>query len=135
MYRIRKAFARESDGHYWRNQFKGWYFKNLSKWYAFHSSFVIFLFLLIIYMMILGFPFSVIIRDKLHFLITFVQLQLLILFTFIFPRWFIYFFFSVQIIIATPGRILDLVDKGVAKMDHCKILVLDEVNTRNSVWF
>ncbi len=33
----------------------------------------------------------------------------------------------VQIIIATPGRILDLVDQGVAKMDHCKILVLDEV--------
>jgi ATP-dependent RNA helicase DDX6/DHH1 len=34
----------------------------------------------------------------------------------------------VQIIIATPGRILDLVDKGVAKMDHCKILVLDEAD-------
>lgn len=35
---------------------------------------------------------------------------------------------NVQIIIATPGRILDLVDKGVAKMDQCKILVLDEAD-------
>ena len=41
------------------------------------------------------------------------------------------FFFSlylVQVIIATPGRILDLVDKGVAKMDNCRLLVLDEVS-------
>lgn len=34
----------------------------------------------------------------------------------------------VQVIIATPGRILDLVDKGVAKMELCKILVLDEAD-------
>lgn len=34
----------------------------------------------------------------------------------------------VQVIIATPGRILDLVDKGVAKMEHCRILVLDEAD-------
>lgn len=32
-----------------------------------------------------------------------------------------------HVIIATPGRILDLLDKSIAKVDHCKILVLDEV--------
>lgn len=36
--------------------------------------------------------------------------------------------FSVQVIIATPGRILDLMDKNVANMEHCKILVLDEAD-------
>lgn len=36
--------------------------------------------------------------------------------------------FSVQVIIATPGRILDLMDKNVANMDHCRILVLDEAD-------
>lgn len=35
---------------------------------------------------------------------------------------------SVQVIIATPGRILDLMDKNVANMEHCKILVLDEAD-------
>jgi ATP-dependent RNA helicase DDX6/DHH1 len=35
---------------------------------------------------------------------------------------------KVQVIIATPGRILDLMDKNVATMDNCRILVLDEVN-------
>lgn len=35
---------------------------------------------------------------------------------------------NVQIIIATPGRILDLMEKNVAKMDRCKILVLDEAD-------
>jgi ATP-dependent RNA helicase DDX6/DHH1 len=34
----------------------------------------------------------------------------------------------VHLVIATPGRILDLMDKGVAKMDHCKMLVLDEAD-------
>jgi len=34
----------------------------------------------------------------------------------------------VQVIIATPGRILDLMDKNVANMEHCKILVLDEAD-------
>ena len=33
-----------------------------------------------------------------------------------------------QVIIATPGRILDLMDKNVANMDHCKTLVLDEAD-------
>lgn len=37
--------------------------------------------------------------------------------------------FIVHVIIATPGRILDLLDKSIAKVDHCRILVLDEVNT------
>lgn len=40
----------------------------------------------------------------------------------------IYFIFTVQVIIATPGRILDLMDKNVANMEHCKILVLDEAD-------
>jgi len=35
---------------------------------------------------------------------------------------------SVHIIIATPGRILDLMRKGVAKVDSCQILVMDEVS-------
>lgn len=36
--------------------------------------------------------------------------------------------FIVHLIIATPGRILDLMDKKVADMSHCKILVLDEAD-------
>ncbi|KAL7045534.1 hypothetical protein ACKWTF_002251 [Chironomus riparius] len=35
---------------------------------------------------------------------------------------------KVQVIIATPGRILDLMDKEVAVMTNCKILVLDEAD-------
>ncbi|RWS25497.1 putative ATP-dependent RNA helicase me31b-like protein [Leptotrombidium deliense] len=35
---------------------------------------------------------------------------------------------NVHIIIATPGRILDLMEKKVAQMDKCKILVLDEAD-------
>ncbi|XP_074030490.1 ATP-dependent RNA helicase me31b [Leptinotarsa decemlineata] len=35
---------------------------------------------------------------------------------------------KVQVIIATPGRILDLMEKRVAVMDQCKILVLDEAD-------
>lgn len=31
---------------------------------------------------------------------------------------------KVQVVIATPGRILDLMDKNVANMDNCKMLVL-----------
>ncbi|CAD5221139.1 unnamed protein product [Bursaphelenchus okinawaensis] len=34
----------------------------------------------------------------------------------------------VHLIIATPGRILDLMDKGVAKMERCKMLILDEAD-------
>lgn len=35
---------------------------------------------------------------------------------------------KVQVVIATPGRILDLMDKDVANMDNCRILVLDEAD-------
>ncbi|CAB0002305.1 unnamed protein product [Nesidiocoris tenuis] len=35
---------------------------------------------------------------------------------------------QVHVVIATPGRILDLMDKKVAHVDHCKILVLDEAD-------
>lgn len=44
---------------------------------------------------------------------------------------------SVHVIIATPGRILDLMKKGVAKVDKVQIMVMDEVKTRPSkslVW-
>jgi ATP-dependent RNA helicase DDX6/DHH1 len=35
---------------------------------------------------------------------------------------------TVHIVVATPGRILDLASRGVAKLDHCKMIVLDEVD-------
>jgi ATP-dependent RNA helicase DDX6/DHH1 len=34
----------------------------------------------------------------------------------------------VHIIVATPGRILDLAEKGVANLDNCKMLILDEAD-------
>jgi ATP-dependent RNA helicase DDX6/DHH1 len=34
----------------------------------------------------------------------------------------------VHVVVATPGRILDLASKNVAKLDCCKMLVLDEVD-------
>lgn len=34
----------------------------------------------------------------------------------------------VRVIIATPGRILDLMDKNVANMEHCRILILDKAD-------
>lgn len=37
-------------------------------------------------------------------------------------------FQKVHVIIATPGRINDLLDKKVADMSHCKMLVLDEAD-------
>lgn len=33
----------------------------------------------------------------------------------------------VHVVIATPGRILDLIKKGVAKMDRAQLIVMDEV--------
>lgn len=33
----------------------------------------------------------------------------------------------VHVVIATPGRILDLMKKGVAKMDKAQMMVMDEV--------
>jgi len=35
---------------------------------------------------------------------------------------------KVHVIIATPGRIIDLMEKNVCKMDQCKMLVLDEAD-------
>lgn len=35
---------------------------------------------------------------------------------------------TVHIVVATPGRILDLASRGVAKLDNCKMIVLDEVD-------
>ncbi|KAK9845757.1 hypothetical protein WJX81_001621 [Elliptochloris bilobata] len=35
---------------------------------------------------------------------------------------------TVHIVVATPGRILDLASKGVAKLNTCKVLVLDEAD-------
>ena len=35
---------------------------------------------------------------------------------------------TVHIIVATPGRILDLASKGIAGLECCKMLVLDEVD-------
>ena len=34
---------------------------------------------------------------------------------------------TVHVIVATPGRILDLIEKGIANVSKCQILVLDEV--------
>lgn len=34
----------------------------------------------------------------------------------------------VHIVVATPGRILDLVDKGLCKLDNCKTMILDEAD-------
>lgn len=34
---------------------------------------------------------------------------------------------AVHVVVATPGRIVDLAGKGVAKLGHCQTLVMDEV--------
>jgi len=34
---------------------------------------------------------------------------------------------TVHVVVATPGRILDLAQKGVAKLDKCAVCVMDEV--------
>lgn len=34
----------------------------------------------------------------------------------------------VHILVATPGRVLDLAGKNAAKLDHCHIIVLDEAD-------
>ena len=41
---------------------------------------------------------------------------------------------TVHIVVATPGRILDLASKGVAKLNTCKVLVLDEVRSLAGLW-
>ena len=42
---------------------------------------------------------------------------------------------TVHTLIGTPGRILDLAQKGCAKLENCKYLVLDEVDKLLSVDF
>lgn len=37
--------------------------------------------------------------------------------------------FQVHVVIATPGRILDLIKKGVAKVNQVQMIVLDEVSS------
>lgn len=34
----------------------------------------------------------------------------------------------VHVVIATPGRILDLIKKGIAKVDKAQMIVMDEVS-------
>lgn len=38
------------------------------------------------------------------------------------------FYIAVHIVVATPGRILDLMNKNLVKISKCGILVLDEVS-------
>lgn len=40
----------------------------------------------------------------------------------------VFYFFAVHVIIATPGRILDLIKKGIAKVDKVQMMVMDEVS-------
>lgn len=40
-----------------------------------------------------------------------------------------------HVIVATPGRILDLASRGAANLENCKMLVLDEVDKLLSVDF
>lgn len=42
---------------------------------------------------------------------------------------------TVHVIVATPGRILDLSSRGVADLSNCKVLVLDEVDKLLSIEF
>jgi ATP-dependent RNA helicase DDX6/DHH1 len=42
---------------------------------------------------------------------------------------------TVHVIVATPGRILDLASKKVANLDECNLLVLDEVDKLLSMDF
>ncbi len=41
---------------------------------------------------------------------------------------------TVHIVVATPGRILDLADKGVTRLKECHMLVMDEVRPRQCAW-
>lgn len=40
----------------------------------------------------------------------------------------LFIYVTVHVIIATPGRILDLIKKGVAKVNQVQMVVLDEVS-------
>ena len=41
---------------------------------------------------------------------------------------------TVHIIIATPGRLLDMCQKGVASMSHCSMCCLDEVRAMSVLY-
>lgn len=41
---------------------------------------------------------------------------------------------TIHVVVATPGRILDLSNKGVCKLHACKILVMDEVRGAGQSW-
>jgi ATP-dependent RNA helicase DDX6/DHH1 len=38
------------------------------------------------------------------------------------------FYQPVHVVVGTPGRVLDLAEKGICKLDKCKILILDEAD-------
>lgn len=38
------------------------------------------------------------------------------------------FYQPVHVLVATPGRVLDMTDKGVCKLSHCRMLVMDEAD-------
>jgi superfamily II DNA/RNA helicase len=38
---------------------------------------------------------------------------------------------TIHVVVATPGRILDLSNKGVCKLHGCRILVMDEVRIQS----
>lgn len=37
---------------------------------------------------------------------------------------------TTHIVVATPGRVVDLAQKGVARLSDCRMLVMDEVGYR-----
>ena len=41
------------------------------------------------------------------------------------------YFLLVHVVVATPGRILDLMKKRIADMSRCEMLVMDEVRFLN----
>ncbi len=38
---------------------------------------------------------------------------------------------TTHIVVATPGRVVDLASKGVARLNECRMLVMDEVRRRS----
>jgi superfamily II DNA/RNA helicase len=40
----------------------------------------------------------------------------------------IFFFIGVEVVIGTPGRLLDFIEEGVLKLDRITYLVLDEAD-------